>query len=106
MSENNKAIIREIYVAFNGRDYENVLGHFTEDFEWIAAENSPLADRSPYHGIDAICEGAFERIAAGFESLTVEADEIFVGDGRGVVLGHYRGEFRGRSDDLRHHDAQ
>jgi ketosteroid isomerase-like protein len=47
MSE-NRAIIEEIYVAFNGRDYENILSHFTEDIEWIVAENSPFADFSPY----------------------------------------------------------
>src|SRR5262245_51418675 len=53
MSDTNKAIIENIYTAFNGRDYEGVLANFTDDFEWIAAENSPLADQSPYHGIDA-----------------------------------------------------
>ena len=46
MSE-NKAIIEEIYVAFNGRDYGNILSHFTEDVEWIVAENSPLARPQP-----------------------------------------------------------
>src|SRR5438132_450584 len=73
MSE-NRAIVEEIYVAFNGRDYENVVSHFTEDIEWIVAENSPFADLSPYHGINAIREGVFERITAGFESLTIEAE--------------------------------
>ena len=101
MSENNKAIIDEIYVAFNSRNYENILSDFTEDFEWIAAENSPLADLSPYHGVNAIREGVFERIAAGFDSLTVEADEIFEGEGRVVVLGYYHGKFRGKTDEFR-----
>jgi len=100
MSE-NRAIIEEIYVAFNGRDYENVLSHFTEDIEWIVAENSPFADLSPYHGINAIREGVFERITAGFESLTIEAEETFEGEGRVVVLGHYRGKFRGKTDEFR-----
>ncbi|MEP6788182.1 MAG: nuclear transport factor 2 family protein [Acidobacteriota bacterium] len=101
MSENDKAIIDEIYVAFNSRNYEDILGHFTEGFEWIAAENSPLADLSPYRGIDAIRTGVFDRIAAGFESLTVKADEIFAGEDRVVVLGYYHGKFRGRSDEFR-----
>ena len=73
MSE-NRAIIEEIYVAFNGRDYENILSHFTEDIEWIVADNSPFADLSPYHGINAI---------------------------RDVVLGYYRGKFRGKTDEFR-----
>src|SRR5439155_22340712 len=100
MSE-NRAIIEEIYVAFNGRDYENVLSHFTEDIEWIVAENSPFADRSPYHGINAIREGVFERITAGFESLTIEAEETFEGEDRVVVLGHDRREFGGKTDQFR-----
>src|SRR5438309_8934465 len=99
MSE-NRAIIEEIYVAFNRRDYENVLSHFAEDIEWIVAENSPFPDRSPYHGINAIREGVFERITAGFESLTIEAEETFEGEDRVVVLGHYRGKFRGKTDEV------
>src|SRR5438309_11658947 len=100
MSE-NRAIIEEIYVAFNGRDYENVLSHFTEDIEWIVAENSPFADLSPYHGINAIREGVFERITAGFESLTIEAEETFEGESRVVVLGHYRGKLAATADECR-----
>jgi uncharacterized protein len=100
MSE-NRAIIEEIYVAFNGRDYENILSHFTEDIEWIVADNSPFADLSPYHGINAIREGVFKRLTAGFESLTIEAEETFEGEGRVVVLGYYRGKFRGKTDEFR-----
>src|SRR5438132_11305488 len=105
MSE-NRAIIEEIYVAFNGRDYENVLSHFTEDIEWIVAENSPFADLSPYHGINAIREGVFERITAGFESLTIEAEETFEGEGSDVVLSHYRGKLCGHTRGFRTQDAQ
>src|SRR5437879_13554086 len=105
MSE-NKALIEEIYVAFNARDYENILTHFTEDIEWIVAENSPFADLSPYHGINAIREGVFERITAGFESLTIDAVETFVGEGPVGVHGHYRGKFRGKTDEFRTQVAQ
>jgi len=40
--------------------------------------------------------GVFERITAGFESLTIEAEETFEGEGRVVLLGYYRGNFRGK----------
>jgi hypothetical protein len=43
----------------------------------------------------------FERITAGFESLTIEAEETFEGQGRVVVLGYYRGKFRGKTDEFR-----
>lgn len=94
--------IKEIYSLFNNREYESILQNFAEDFEWIAADNSPLADQSPYHGVPAIRAGVFERIAAGFEKLVVEADEIFAGDdGRVVVLGHYHGKFRGNEEEFK-----
>src|SRR5436853_4604053 len=70
MSE-NRAIIEEIYVAFNGRDYENVLSHFTEDIEWIVAENSPFADRSPYH--EAAAQFFHQCLSGPAEELVVFA---------------------------------
>ena len=101
MSKENIDLIGKIYVAFNGRDYEGVLTNFSDDFKWISADNSPLADLSPYSGVNAIREGVFGRIAAAFELLTVDADEIFEGDGRVVVLGYYHGKFRGKTDEFR-----
>jgi ketosteroid isomerase-like protein len=101
MSNENIDLIETIYEAFGSRDFEAVLSHFDNDFEWIAAESSPLADRSPYHGVDAVRKGVFDRIAMAFEMLTIDVDEIFEADGRVVVLGHYRGRFRGKGEDFR-----
>jgi len=94
--------IKKIYDALNSRDYEGVMSHFADDIEWISADNSPLADQSPYHGIDAVRTGVFDRIAAGFEKLTVAADEIYAADGgRVVVLGYYHGKFLGAENDFK-----
>ena len=101
MSRENFDLIETIYDAFGSRNFEAVLSHFVNDFEWIAAESSPLADRSPYHGIDAVREGVFDRIAMAFEMLTIDVDEIFEADGRVVMLGLYRGRFRGKAEDFR-----
>lgn len=102
MSDKNIDLINEVYDAFNRRDYEGVLARFVSDFEWVAAENSPLADQSPYHGIEKVRSGVFDRIAAGFERLEVKPDEVFTGDdGRVVVLGYYHGRFRGSTKDFR-----
>ncbi len=100
MSKENIELIKSIYDAFEKRDFDALLSNFTEDFEWIAAENSPLADLSPYHGHAAIREGVLNRIAAAFETLTTDADEMFEADGRVVVLGHYRGRFRGKAENF------
>ena len=95
-------LIQKLYESFAARDYEAVMSHFADDFEWIAADNSPLGDLSPYHGVDSIRSGVFERIAAGFEKLVVDADEIFAADGgRVVVLGYYNGKFRGAENEFR-----
>ena len=101
LSKENIELIETIYEAFGSRNFEAVLSHFADDFEWIAAESSPLADRSPYHGIDVVREGVFDRIAVAFEKLTIETDEIFEANGRVVVLGHYHGKFRGKPDEFR-----
>ena len=102
MKNKDVELIDLIYEAFGDRKYEEILEHFADDFVWIAADNSPLADRSPYRGVAEIRTGVFERIAAGFEELRVIADEIFAGEGgRVVVLGYYHGRFRGGDDDFR-----
>ena len=97
----NITTIEKVYKAFNARDYEEVLAQFDPEFEWIAADNSPLADKNPYRGITVIRAGVFDRIAAGFERLIVSPDEIFGSDGRVVVLGYYEGRFRGSQKEFR-----
>jgi ketosteroid isomerase-like protein len=100
--ESSIALIEKIYDAFAARDYEGAMSQFAEDFEWIAADNSPLADQSPYHGIDEIRAGVFDRIAAAFEKLVVVPDEIFSAEeGRIVVLGYYHGKFRGGDSEFK-----
>ncbi|MEQ1764508.1 MAG: nuclear transport factor 2 family protein [Pyrinomonadaceae bacterium] len=102
MAHANIELIERIYDAFGKRSYEEVMANFSEDFEWNAADSSPLADRSPYHGISEIREGVFDRIAAGFERLEVVPDEMFAAEGeRVIVLGYYHGRFRGGEEDFR-----
>lgn len=98
----NIALIEKIYESFNARDFEAVMSNFADDIAWIVADNSPLADQNPYHGIPATRSGVFERIDAGFEKLIVDADEIFNGDGgRVVVTGYYYGKFRGAAEEFK-----
>lgn len=94
MSQENIGVINRIYEAFGQRDFNAALDLFGPTIEWIAAVNSPLADRSPYRGLDEVRESVFARIAAGFESLTVRVDEIFSAGDKVVVLGFYDGVYR------------
>lgn len=91
MSQENINTINKIYDAFNQRDYEAVLKFFDSTVEWRAADSSPLSDKSPYHGLDAVREGVFNRIAAGFERLTIRVDELFEAENKVVILGYYDG---------------
>ena len=94
MSQENISVINRIYEAFGRRDFAAVLDLFGPTIEWIAAVNSPLADRSPYRGLDEVREGPLTRIAAGFESLMVRVDEIFSAGDKVVALGFYDGVYK------------
>lgn len=91
MSLENIEIINKVYDGFNAREYDKVITFFDPEMEWIAADNSPLADKSPYKGTRAIREDVFGRIEAGFEKLAVKIDEIFGAEDKVIVLGYYDG---------------
>ena len=94
--------LEKLYASLGERDYEAVMSHLRNDIVWIVADNSPFADRSPYHGIAEVRSGIFERLTAGFEKLAVAVDEIFACEGgKVVVLGYYHGQFRGRAEEFR-----
>ena len=77
------------------------MSYLADDIVWIVADNSPLADRSPYHGIAAVRAGIFERLTAGFDKLVFDVDEIFEcnGGGRVVALGYYYFRFHGQGQE-------
>lgn len=96
MSQQNIETIRAVYGAFGEGDIPAVLGRFAEDIEWIAADHSPLADQSPYRGLDRVREGVFTRIGARFSRFGMRVDEIFAaGDDKVIMLGIYEGAFAG-----------
>jgi ketosteroid isomerase-like protein len=94
MSQENINVINRVYEAFGRRDFDAVLEDFDPTIVWIAAVNSPLADRSPYRGLDEVRGVVLARIAAGFERLTVRVDEIFDAGEKVVVLGFYDGVYK------------
>ena len=94
--------MRKLYASLGERDYEAVMSHLGKDIVWIVADNSPFADRSPYHGLAEVRSGIFERLTAGFDKLVVVVDEIFeCSGGKVVVLGYYHGRLRGRTEEFK-----
>ena len=91
MSQENINVINRIYEAFNLGNFPAVLDLLDPAVEWIAADNSPLADRSPYHGLNEVREGVFRRIAAGFSGLTIRVGELIDAGDKVVMLGFYDG---------------
>ena len=100
-SMNTIADVETLYARLGERDYEAVMSYLADDIAWIVADNSPLADRSPYHGIGEVHSGVFERLTAGFDKLVFDADEIFECNGgeRVVALGYYYFKFHGQAEE-------
>src|SRR2546429_822808 len=100
-SINTIADIETLYALLGERDYEAVMSYLTDDIVWIVADNSPFADRSPYHGIGEVRSGIFERLTAGFDKLVFDADEIFECNGgeRVMGLGYYYFRFQGQAEE-------
>ncbi|MCI0665657.1 MAG: nuclear transport factor 2 family protein [Acidobacteria bacterium] len=91
MSQENIKIVKDIYKSFEQGDIPAVFNLFYPAIEWIAAENSPAAEGSPYHGLDEVREGVFMRIATGFEGFTIKVDELLDAGDKIVMLGYYLG---------------
>jgi uncharacterized protein len=98
---NTIADIETLYARLGERDYEAVMSYLADDIVWMVADNSPLADRSPYHGIAEVRSGVFERLTAGFDKLVFDADEILECSGgeRVVALGYYYFRFYGQAEE-------
>jgi len=91
MSKENVNVVKSIYKAFGQGDIPSVFDLFDPDIEWIAAENSPAAKGSPYHGVNEVREGVFMRIVSGYEGFTIRVDELLDAGDKVVMLGYYLG---------------
>jgi ketosteroid isomerase-like protein len=83
--------VNKIYSAFAVGNIPAVLDLFDPAIEWVAAENSPLADHSPYRGLNQVVEGVFTRIELEFPGLAIQVDELLDAGERVVMLGRYHG---------------
>lgn len=84
-------MVKGIYKAFGEGDIPAVFELFDPAIEWIAAENSPAAAGSPYHGLNEVREGVFMLIGADFPGMAISVDELFDAGDKIVMLGYYIG---------------
>ena len=89
VSKENVNVVKRIYEAFGKGDIPAVLEQFNPNIEWIAADNSPAAVGSPYHGLEAVRDGVFTRTVTLFDGFTIEVDELLDAGDKVVMLGYY-----------------
>lgn len=87
----NMEVVNKIYASFAAGDVPALIELFDPAIEWVAAENSPLADRSPYRGLNQVLEGVFARIGNEFPGLKIQVDELLDAGAKVVMLGRYHG---------------
>jgi uncharacterized protein len=86
--------ISAAYAAFGRNDPSVLFGAMDPAISWNEAVGSPLADRNPYVGPQAVGEGVFARLLAAIDNFTAVPSTIFDGGDHVVVLGSYRGTFK------------
>lgn len=86
--------IKAAYAALGRNDPSVLFGAMDPSITWTEAEGSPLADRNPYIGPQAVGEGVFARLMAALDSFSVVPDTFIDGGDHVVVLGRYSGTAR------------
>ena len=83
--------VKAAYAALGRNDPSVLFAAMDSNINWIEAEGSPLADRNPYVGPQAVGEGVFARILAGIDNFTVMPSTFIDGGDHVVTLGRYGG---------------
>lgn len=83
--------IKSAYAAFGRNDPSELFAAMDPAINWNEAEGSPLGDRNPYVGPQAVGEGVFARLLAAVERFTAVPSTFIDGGGYVVVLGRYGG---------------
>jgi ketosteroid isomerase-like protein len=90
----NAQTLQAAYAALANNDPSVLFGAMAPDIEWNEAEGTPLADRNPYVGGQAIGEGVFGRLVAAIDGFTVTPNRFVDGGDDVAVLGRYRGTMK------------
>ena len=86
--------IKASYAAFAKNDPSLLFGAMAPDIQWNEAEGSPLADRNPYVGAQAIDEGVFGRLLAAIDQFTAVPDRYVDGGDDVIAFGRYGGTMK------------
>ena len=86
--------IKAAYAAFGRNDPSVLFAAMDPAINWNEAEGTPLADRNPYVGPQAVGEGVFGRMVAAIDNFTAVPGTFIDGGNDVVVLGRYRGTMK------------
>jgi ketosteroid isomerase-like protein len=86
--------IQAAYAAFARNDPSVLFSAMDPAIRWNDAEGSPLADRNPYVGPQAVGEGVFARLLAAIDNFSVVPATFINGGDHVVVLGRYSGTMK------------
>lgn len=90
----NVQTIQAGYAAFANNDPSVLFGAMAPDIRWHEAEGTPLAERNPYVGAQAVGEGVFGPLLAMIDGFTVTPDRFVDGGDDVIVLGRYGGTMK------------
>jgi ketosteroid isomerase-like protein len=94
MSQENLAVVKGIYDAFDGGDVGGALALMDPGIVWYEAENHPYAGGNPYVGPEAVANGVFAHYGTDWDGFAVTIAELIDGGESVVALGRYTGTFR------------
>ena len=89
MSQDNIALVRSLYEAFNQGDADTVLGAFDENIEWYEAEGMPYGGL--HRGPQAVAENVFGPVVDDIDGFSVTPDEVYADGDEVVMIVTYRG---------------
>ena len=86
--------IKAAYAAFGRNDPSVLFAAMDSRINWNEAEGTPLADRNPYVGPQAVGDGVFAPMLAAIDNFTVMPSTFIDGGDHVVVLGRYSGTMK------------
>ena len=90
MSDQETALVREIYDAFARGDVDAVLGAMADEIEWYQAEGMPYGE-PPLHGPQEVAQSIFGPIITDVEGFAVTPEQFLSEDDIVVMIGRYTG---------------
>ena len=80
--------------AFGRNDPSVLFAAMDSGIHWNEAEDSPLADRNPYVGPQAVGDGVFARLLSAIDDFSAVPSTFIDGGDHVVVLGRYGGTMK------------